>query len=458
MSQACMSGNATESTLECAEHIPHRNPSMIFKLYLKSIKVLFICSHVGSIAHITFHYVCFLFSSLSMHAPFSTVTAPQIELHQLDGIQFSISNLQNSTCMFKYPSLFGKISLVLPWWITTLFYCICVINHKTFFHFATLNLTALYFHSVTGQLSNMNRYSISTTAASVTTDCQEVYVPNEVFMVVGVASLAENLLVMLAVICTRKLHSPMYLFICNLAAFNTLSSLCMAWQNIMLAFSAAGHLDSQGTLERHIDDVMDTLQCMSFLGSFCSFLVIAVDRYITIFNALRYHVIVTHRRAIMVLGITWTLCGTCGTVMIHFFEMTIVMVTFIVIYALALFLILPLYVHMFLLARKHAGHIASLPGVLEAGRTRLSGWRSMQAALTLTVLFGVFIVCWTPFFLHLLLLMLCPQNPYCECYRSLFLPHLLLAMSHAVIDPTIYAFRSKELRRSFQRMLRYPIL
>lgn len=304
----------------------------------------------------------------------------------------------------------------------------------------------------------MNRHSISTTAASVTTDCQEVYVPNEVFMLFGVASLAENLLVMLAVICTRKLHSPMYLFICNLAAFNTLSSLCMAWHSVMLAFSASGHLDSQGTLERHLDDVMDTLLCMSFLGSFCSFLVIAVDRYITIFYALRYHVIVTYRRAVMVLGTTWALCGAAGAVMIHFSEMTIVMVTFIVIFVLSLFLILPLYVHMFLLARKHAGHIASLPGGSETRRTGLSGWRSMQAAWTLTILFGVFIVCWTPFSLHLLLIMLCPEDPYCECYRSLFLPHLLLAVSHAVIDPTIYAFRSKELRCSFQRMLRYPIL
>ncbi|KAG5271923.1 hypothetical protein AALO_G00185650 [Alosa alosa] len=303
----------------------------------------------------------------------------------------------------------------------------------------------------------MNRYSISSTAASVGTDCQEVYVPHEVFLVVGIASLTENLLVVLAVIRTPKLHSPMYLFICNLAAFNTLSSLCMAWESTMLAFSAAGHLDTGGTLERHLDDVIDTLLCMSFLGSFCSFLAIAVDRYITIFHALRYHVIVTCRRAIMVLGIIWALCGTGGAVMIRFFDIATVMVTFIIIFLLALLLILPLYVLMFLLARKHAGHIASLPGVLEAGRTRLPGWRSMQAALTLTILFGVFMVCWTPFFLHLLLLMLCPQDPYCECYRSLFHLHLLLSVSHAVIDPTIYAFRSKELRRSIRRMLRYPI-
>ncbi|XP_012675988.2 adrenocorticotropic hormone receptor [Clupea harengus] len=305
----------------------------------------------------------------------------------------------------------------------------------------------------------MNRYSVSTTAASVTTDCQEVYVPNEVFLVVGVLSLAENLLVVLAVICTPKLHSPMYLFICNLAAFNTLSSLCMAWESIMLAFSAAGHLDTRGTLERHLDDVTDSLLCTSFLGSFCSFLVIAVDRYITIFHALRYHVIVTCRRAIVVLGMTWALCGTSGALMIRFSHTTTTaMVTFIIMFLLALLLILPLYGHMFLLARKHAGHIASLPGATGAGRARLPGWRSMQAAVTLSILFGVFMVCWAPFFLHLLLLMLCPQDPYCECYRSLFQLHLLLSVSHAVIDPTIYAFRSQELRRSFRRMLRYPIL
>lgn len=287
----------------------------------------------------------------------------------------------------------------------------------------------------------------NTTALPVNkTDCEEVLIPSEVFFTIGMVSLCENLLVVVAVIRNRNLHSPMYCFICSLALFNTISSLSKTWENIMLVFSETGHLNSKGVSELLVDDVVDTLLCMSFMGSIFSFLAIAVDRYITIFHALRYHNIMTMRRAGTVLAAIWGLCGGSSTVSILFFEAAAIKTCFIVLFLTCLVLILLLYVHMFLLARQHAGKIASLPGN--------SPWQrsNMRGALTLTILFGVFIACWSPFFLHLLIMTVCPQNPYCECYRSLFQVHLILMMSHGVIDPAIYAFRSAELRSTFRKM------
>uniref|UniRef100_A0A4W4GNT3 Melanocyte-stimulating hormone receptor n=1 Tax=Electrophorus electricus TaxID=8005 RepID=A0A4W4GNT3_ELEEL len=279
------------------------------------------------------------------------------------------------------------------------------------------------------------------------TDCPEVWIPIEIFLTIGVVSLSENLLVVVAVIRNKNLHSPMYWFICSLAAFNTISSLSKTCENIMLVFRDAGHLNSQGSSELKIDYMMDTLLCMSFLGSLFSFLAIAVDRYITIFHALRYHALMTNRHAAAILCAIWALCAISGALMIGFFEAAVVKVFFIAVFFTALFLILLLYVHMFLLARHHASRIVSLPG--GSARHRRS---SLRGALTLTILFGVFVACWAPFFLHLLIIMACPENPYCECYRSLFHLHVVLLMSHAVIDPAIYAFRSAELRNTFRKM------
>lgn len=279
------------------------------------------------------------------------------------------------------------------------------------------------------------------------TDCHEVQIPIEIFLIIGVVSLSENLLVVIAVIRNKNLHSPMYCFICSLAAFNTISSLSKTWENIMLVFKDTGHLNSQGTSELRIDRVMDTLLCMSFQGSIFSFLAIAVDRYITIFHALRYHTLMTMRRTASILITIWALCGFSSALMIAFFEAAVVKIFFIVLFFTALFLTLLLYVHMFLLAQYHASRIASMPGT--SGHHRKSG---LRGALTLTILFGVLVVCWAPFFLHLLIIMICPKNPYCECYRSLFQLHVVLLMSHAVIDPAIYAFRSAELRNTFWKM------
>ncbi|XP_047455255.1 adrenocorticotropic hormone receptor [Mugil cephalus] len=285
-------------------------------------------------------------------------------------------------------------------------------------------------------------------------DCPEVKVPVPVFFTIGVVSLAENFLVVVAVIRTRNLHSPMYCFICSLAAFNTIASLTKTWENLMIVFADVGRLEKKGSSETKLDDVMDSLLCMSFVGSLFSFLAIAVDRYITIFHALRYHNIMTMRRTGVILGVIWTTCGVLAVLMVRFFAFNFIMICFVVFFFVSLAIICFLYVYMFMLARIHARKIAALP-VAGGGRCR-HHWRwgsNMRGALTLTILFGTFLVCWAPFFFHLIIIMVCPMNPYCECYRSLFQLHVVLLMSHALIDPAIYAFRSAELRHTFRKML-----
>ncbi|TKS81612.1 Adrenocorticotropic hormone receptor [Collichthys lucidus] len=251
-------------------------------------------------------------------------------------------------------------------------------------------------------------------------DCPEVKVPVPIFFTIGIVSLAENLLVVVAVIRNRNLHAPMYCFICSLAAFNTIASLTKTCETLMIVFADVGQLVKTGPSEQKLDDVMDSLLCMSFVGSIFSFLAIAVDRYITIFHALRYHNIMTMRRTGAILGVIWTTCGVSALLM----------------------------------ARIHARKIAALPNS-NGANSRHQRWRgnSMRGALTLTILFGAFVVCWTPFFIHLIIIMVCPMNPYCECYRSLFQLHVVLLISHAFIDPAIYAFRIAELRRTFRKML-----
>lgn len=176
--------------------------------------------------------------------------------------------------------------------------------------------------------------------------------------------------------------------------------------------------------------------------------------YITIFHALRYHTIMTMRRTAAILSVIWTTCGVSAVFMVRFFASRIIMVCFVVLFVVSLAIICFLYVYMYMLARIHARKIAALPtGGSEKCRRQRWWGSSMRGALTLTILFGALVVCWAPFHLQLILLSVCPMNPYCECYRSLFQLHVVLLMSHALIDPAIYAFRSTELRNTFRKML-----
>lgn len=176
-------------------------------------------------------------------------------------------------------------------------------------------------------------------------------------------------------------------------------------------------------------------------------------RYITIFHALRYHNIMTMQRTGAILGLIWTTCVVSAMLMVRFFDSNLIMSCFVVFFIISLAIIYILYVYMFILARVHARKIAALPNGSGRRQHQRRWGHGMRGILTLTILFGAFMVCWAPFFLHLIILMACPMNPYCECYRSMFELHVVLLMIHALIDPAIYAFRIPELRHTFRRML-----
>ncbi|KAM9054823.1 adrenocorticotropic hormone receptor [Megaptera novaeangliae] len=286
----------------------------------------------------------------------------------------------------------------------------------------------------------INLYESINSTARNNSDCPPVVLPEEIFFTISIVGVLENLMVLLTVIKNKNLQSPMYFFICSLAISDMLGSLYKILENILIMFSNMGYLKPQGSFETTADDVVDSLFILSLLGSICSLSVIAADRYITIFHALRYHRIVTPRRALVVLMVIWTCCMGSSITIVTFSHHIPTVIAFTALFPLMLAFILCLYLHMFLLARSHARRTSTLPRA------------NMRGAVTLTVLLGVFIFCWAPFVLHVLLMTFCPADPYCACYMSLFQVNGVLIMCNAVIDPFIYAFRSPELRDAFKKM------
>ncbi|XP_075289527.1 tubulin beta-3 chain [Opisthocomus hoazin] len=278
--------------------------------------------------------------------------------------------------------------------------------------------------------------------------CQGLEVPSELFLALGLVSLVENLLVVAAILKNRNLHSPMYYFICCLAVSDMLVSVSNLAETLFVLLMEHGALAIRASVVRHMDKVADVLFCSSVVSSLSFLGVIAVDRYITIFYPLRYHSIMTLRRAVGTMAGVWLTSTVSSTVFITYYRNNAVLLCLIGFFLFMLVLMLVLYVHMFALARHHLRSISSQ-------QKRPTAYRSgsLKGAVTLTILLGVFFICWGPFFFHLILIVTCPTDPFCTCFFNHFNLFLILIICNSLVDPLIYAFRSRELRRTLREVV-----
>ncbi|XP_042741792.1 tubulin beta-3 chain [Lagopus leucura] len=278
--------------------------------------------------------------------------------------------------------------------------------------------------------------------------CPGLDIPNELFLTLGLVSLVENLLVVAAILKNRNLHSPMYYFICCLAVSDMLVSVSNLAETLFMLLMEHGVLVIRASIVRHMDNVIDMLICSSVVSSLSFLGVIAVDRYITIFYALRYHSIMTLQRAVVTMASVWLASTVSSTVFITYYRNNAILLCLIGFFLFMLVLMLVLYIHMFALARHHVRNISSQQKQPTIYRTS-----SLKGAVTLTILLGVFFICWGPFFFHLILIVTCPTNPFCTCFFSYFNLFLILIICNSVVDPLIYAFRSQELRRTLREVV-----
>ncbi|OWK16135.1 TUBB3 [Cervus elaphus hippelaphus] len=279
--------------------------------------------------------------------------------------------------------------------------------------------------------------------------CLEVAIPDGLFLSLGLVSLVENVLVVAAIAKNRNLHSPMYYFICCLAMSDLLVSVSNVLETAVMLLLEAGALAARAAVVQQLDNVIDVLICGSMVSSLCFLGAIAVDRYISIFYALRYHSVVTLPRAWRIIAAIWVASILTSLLFITYYNHTVVLLCLVGFFIAMLALMAVLYVHMLARACQHARGIARLQ---KRQRPIHQGF-GLKGAATLTILLGVFFLCWGPFFLHLSLIVLCPQHPTCGCIFKNFNLFLALIICNAIVDPLIYAFRSQELRKTLQEVL-----
>ncbi|XP_027872560.1 lysophosphatidic acid receptor 2-like [Xiphophorus couchianus] len=260
-----------------------------------------------------------------------------------------------------------------------------------------------------------------------------------------------NLLVIFAIFKNRRFHFPIYYLLGNLAVSDLFSGL--AYLHLMfhtgpwtIRLSQYQWFVRQG--------LIDT----SLTASVLNLLAIAMERHQTIFN-MQLHSEMSTRRVFIIIFFIWMvsiimgLFPTMGWNCLCDLERCSTMAplysrSFLVFWALTnlitFSIMVAVYTRIFFYVRHKSRQMSEHTTPARHRETVLGLMK------TVSMILGLFVLCWTP---GLVLLML--DGLYCETclvlnYEKYF---LVLAECNSFVNPIIYCFRDKDMRKTFKELL-----
>lgn len=258
------------------------------------------------------------------------------------------------------------------------------------------------------------------------------------------AIVVENLLVLIAVARNSKFHSAMYLFLGNLAASDLLAGVAFV-ANTLLSGSVTLRLTPVQWFARE-GSAFITLSASVF-----SLLAIAIERHVAIAKVKLYGSDKSCRMLLLigaswlislVLGglpiLGWNCLGhleACSTVLPLYAKHYVLCV--VTIFSIILLAIVALYVRIYCVVRSSHADVA--------------GPQTLALLKTVTIVLGVFIMCWLPAFSILLLDYACPVHSCPILYKAHYF--FAFATLNSLLNPVIYTWRSRDLRREVLRPL-----
>lgn len=267
---------------------------------------------------------------------------------------------------------------------------------------------------------------------------------NIVIVVLCTIIILENLLVLIAVCRNKKFHSAMFFFIGNLA-FSDLLAGSAYIANIFLSGSRTFELTPIQWFIR------EGTAFIALAASVFSLLAIAMERYLAITKVKVYGSTKTCRMFLLI-GACWVtsiLLGglpiigwncinnlpECSAVLPLYSKKYILFV--VTIFSVILLSIVILYVKIYLIVR--------------SSHQEATNSAAYALLKTVTIVLGVFIMCWLPAFTILLLdsfcrIQLCPILSKADIFFG-------FATLNSALNPVIYTLRSKDMRKEFLRVL-----
>ncbi|CAL1588506.1 unnamed protein product [Knipowitschia caucasica] len=296
-------------------------------------------------------------------------------------------------------------------------------------------------YNFTGKLENRNKEGLKPESI--------------VFLLVCLLIVIENAIVLIALWRNKKFHVPMYYLLGNL----TLSDL-------LAGFTYMVNIITSGANTLKMTPVLWFLReggvFIMLAASVISLLAIAIERHVTMVRMKPYQGD-KQGRMFALIGASWVLSiflgvlpilgwncigrlDQCSTVLPLFAKSYILFD--VTVFTAILMSIVVLYVRIFRIVKTNTQRLGS--GPQRKGLYRKSQ-KYMALLKTVTIVLGVFIACWSPLFILLLLDFFCPIKSCQVLFKADYF--LGAAMFNSLLNPIIYTLTSKDMRRAILRLL-----
>ncbi|XP_040272893.1 sphingosine 1-phosphate receptor 3 [Bufo bufo] len=268
------------------------------------------------------------------------------------------------------------------------------------------------------------------------------------FLIICSFIVLENLMVLIAIWKNNRFHNRMYFFIGNLALCDSLAGIAYIG-NILMSGVNTCNISLTAWFVR------EGSMFIALGASTLSLLAIAIERHLTMIKMRPYDANKKYR-VFLLIGTCWLISFSLGALPIlgwncrnNLEDCSTVLPLYskkyvgfcISIFIAILIAIVILYARIYVLVKSSSRRVTN----------HSNSERSMALLRTVVIVVGVFIACWSPLFILLLIDVACKAGECQILYKTQWF--IALAVLNSALNPLIYTLASKEMRRAFFRLV-----
>ena len=280
---------------------------------------------------------------------------------------------------------------------------------------------------------------------------QIIYIQIALCNVFSLTAITGNALVLLAIFKYPQLHKPTNYFLSSLALGDMCVGLIMGplWSARLI-------------LRVWPEDRTDWGQCVELftiltLGtSTYSLCAVSVDRFLAIKFPFTYAEFMTKRRCLLAILAIWIFAISFGCCRLFFQDPLDLPNVWLIAGGVVVFIPFSVigycYYHIFKIARTQARQIANDIATHQGTKTSM---KNRKASITVAVVIGIFVVCWTPAMMVGTLEAVYNHVDFCAKIRlrAPWVWIFLICMFNSTVNPWIYAIRFPQFRTAFKKIV-----